>query len=122
MSSYFNIYTSIYFKTNQHTSIVGECLDALYDVTIAYPDKKPLTEHDIAQGMFPSEIHFHIKRSVTRKKYGRIILYILELKLRPINMKIHVFFNIDTAFKLSRRRGSDWKNGFKRFGGRKITC
>ena len=114
---------SIYYKTNQPTSIIGECLDALYDVTIAYPDKKPLTEHDIAQGMFPSEIHFHIKRLVTRKKYVRIILYIdLMFKLRPINMKIHVFFNIDTAFKLSRRRGSDWKNGFKRFGGRKITC
>ena len=73
----YNISYSIYFKTNQPTSIIGECLDALYDVTIAYPDKKPLTEHDIAQGMFPSEIHFHIKRLVTRKKYVGIILYII---------------------------------------------
>ena len=74
----YNIFYSIYFETNQPTLIIGECLDALYDVTIAYPDKKPLTEHDIAQGMFPSEIHFHIKRLVTRQKYVRIILYIVR--------------------------------------------
>ena len=41
---------------------LGECLDAVYDVTIAYPEKKPTNEHDIFNGMFPDEIHFHIKR------------------------------------------------------------
>ena len=37
-------------------------LDAIYDVTIAYPDNLPETEADLAYGSIPSEIHFHIKR------------------------------------------------------------
>ena len=41
---------------------LGECLDAVYDVTIAYPGQKPTNENDILNGLFPDEVHFHIKR------------------------------------------------------------
>ena len=54
--------------------ISGECLDAVYDVTIAYPDTKYrykyLTERDIFNGMFPEEIHFHIKRYTENNEPG----------------------------------------------------
>ena len=44
--------------------ILGECLDAVYDITVAYPDGKPVTEQDVVNGMLPKEIHFHIKRYI----------------------------------------------------------
>ena len=39
-------------------------MDAIYDVTIAYPDKVPLDgELDIVKGVnLPHEVHFHVKR------------------------------------------------------------
>lgn len=36
-------------------------LDAVYDITIAYPDNLPKTELDFVNGVMPHEIHFHIK-------------------------------------------------------------
>ena len=36
-------------------------LDAVYDVTIGYPDVLPKTEVEIAKGIMPREVHFHIK-------------------------------------------------------------
>ena len=36
-------------------------LDAVYDVTIAYPDNLPKTEVDFVNGVMPHEVHFHIK-------------------------------------------------------------
>ena len=36
-------------------------LDAVYDVTIGYPDALPKTEAEIAKGIMPREVHFHIK-------------------------------------------------------------
>ena len=35
-------------------------LDAVYDVTIAYPDALPKTEIELAKGIMPREVHFHI--------------------------------------------------------------
>ena len=35
-------------------------LDAVYDVTIAYPDALPKTEFELAKGIMPREVHFHI--------------------------------------------------------------
>lgn len=37
-------------------------LDAVYDLTIAYPDYIPQSETDLIRGKFPDEVHFHIKR------------------------------------------------------------
>lgn len=37
-------------------------LDAVYDLTIAYPDYIPQSEVDLIKGKLPSEVHFHIKR------------------------------------------------------------
>ncbi|CAG7834512.1 unnamed protein product, partial [Allacma fusca] len=36
-------------------------LDAVYDMTIAYPKTLPECELDILQGKFPQEVHFNIK-------------------------------------------------------------
>ena len=36
-------------------------LDAVYDVTIGYPDVLPKTEIEVAKGIMPREVHFHIK-------------------------------------------------------------
>ena len=36
-------------------------LDAVYDVTIGYPDALPKTEVELAKGIMPREVHFHIK-------------------------------------------------------------
>lgn len=40
----------------------SEQLDAVYDVTVAYPRTLPLTELDLLKGRMPEEVHFHIKR------------------------------------------------------------
>ncbi|KAK4299874.1 hypothetical protein Pmani_027886 [Petrolisthes manimaculis] len=37
-------------------------LDAVYDVTVAYPKTLPLSELDLIKGKMPEEVHFHIKR------------------------------------------------------------
>ncbi|XP_077863859.1 lysocardiolipin acyltransferase 1-like [Saccoglossus kowalevskii] len=37
-------------------------LDAVHDVSVAYPQNLPQREIDILKGDFPREIHFHIKR------------------------------------------------------------
>ncbi|XP_024881027.1 lysocardiolipin acyltransferase 1-like [Temnothorax curvispinosus] len=37
-------------------------LDAVYDLTIAYPDYIPQSEVDLIRGKFPREVHFHIRR------------------------------------------------------------
>ncbi|XP_012273608.1 lysocardiolipin acyltransferase 1 [Orussus abietinus] len=37
-------------------------LDAVYDLTIAYPDNVPQSEADLVKGNLPNEVHFHIKR------------------------------------------------------------
>ncbi|XP_045585152.1 lysocardiolipin acyltransferase 1 isoform X2 [Procambarus clarkii] len=41
-------------------------LNAVYDVTVAYPKTLPLTELDLAKGLMPEEVHFHIKRYQAR--------------------------------------------------------
>jgi lysocardiolipin and lysophospholipid acyltransferase len=37
-------------------------IDAIYDITVAYPDYVPETEASIFTGKFPKEIHFHCHR------------------------------------------------------------
>ena len=37
-------------------------LDAVYDLTIAYPDYVPQSEIDLITGKLPNEVHFNIKR------------------------------------------------------------
>lgn len=37
-------------------------LDAVYDLTIAYPDNIPQSEVDLVKGKLPKEVHFHIER------------------------------------------------------------
>ncbi|XP_036290754.1 lysocardiolipin acyltransferase 1 isoform X1 [Pipistrellus kuhlii] len=40
----------------------GKNLDAVHDITVAYPHNIPQTEKHILQGDFPKEIHFHVNR------------------------------------------------------------
>lgn len=38
------------------------CLDAVYDLTIVYPDVVPQTEKHLVQGKFPKVVKLHVKR------------------------------------------------------------
>lgn len=40
----------------------SQLLDAVYDVTVAYPKTLPHTELDLLKGRMPEEVHFHVKR------------------------------------------------------------
>ncbi|OCT77518.1 lysocardiolipin acyltransferase 1 isoform X1 [Xenopus laevis] len=40
----------------------GNNLDAIHDITVAYPHNIPQTEKHILNGNFPKEIHFHVCR------------------------------------------------------------
>ncbi|XP_011267103.1 lysocardiolipin acyltransferase 1 isoform X3 [Camponotus floridanus] len=60
------IYT-LHPKTTGFTYLVqhlqrANYLDAVYDLTIAYPDRIPQSEIDLIRGKFPDEIYFHIRR------------------------------------------------------------
>lgn len=43
-------------------SISGDNLDAVHDITVAYPKNIPQTERHLVLGLFPREIHFHVRR------------------------------------------------------------
>ncbi|XP_041107027.1 lysocardiolipin acyltransferase 1-like isoform X1 [Polyodon spathula] len=40
----------------------GDNLDAVHDITVAYPQNIPQTERHLVTGHFPREIHFHVQR------------------------------------------------------------
>ncbi|XP_065152057.1 lysocardiolipin acyltransferase 1 [Paramisgurnus dabryanus] len=40
----------------------GGNLDAVHDITVAYPQNIPQTERHLVLGLFPREIHFHVQR------------------------------------------------------------
>lgn len=40
----------------------GKNLDAVHDITVAYPHNIPQTEKHLLEGDFPREIHFHVHR------------------------------------------------------------
>lgn len=40
----------------------GDNLDAVHDITVAYPKNIPQTERHLVLGLFPREIHFHVRR------------------------------------------------------------
>lgn len=40
----------------------GDNLDALHDITVAYPQSAPQTERHLLAGTFPRQIHFHVRR------------------------------------------------------------
>ncbi|XP_068437007.1 lysocardiolipin acyltransferase 1 isoform X1 [Clinocottus analis] len=40
----------------------GDNLDAVHDITVAYPKNIPQTERHLILGHFPREIHFHVRR------------------------------------------------------------
>ncbi|CAL9687069.1 unnamed protein product [Knipowitschia caucasica] len=54
-------------RTTGFTHIVdmlrkGDNLDAVHDITVAYPQNIPQTERHLVLGLFPREIHFHVQR------------------------------------------------------------
>lgn len=40
----------------------GDNLDAVHDITVAYPQNIPQTERHLVMGLFPREIYFHVQR------------------------------------------------------------
>jgi len=58
-------------------SLLKDSLDAVYDMTIGYPEHMPRGEKDILLGIFPQQVHFHIRRYLisdiplnTEKEFG----------------------------------------------------
>ncbi|XP_072313959.1 lysocardiolipin acyltransferase 1 [Eucyclogobius newberryi] len=54
-------------RTTGFTHIVGmlrrgDNLDAVHDITVAYPKNIPQTERHLILGLFPREIYFHVQR------------------------------------------------------------
>lgn len=49
----------LYFYLFQN---LGKNLDAVHDITVAYPHNIPQTEKHLLLGDFPKEIHFHVHR------------------------------------------------------------
>lgn len=43
---------------------IDKQIKAVYDLTIGYPDLLPQSEMDALRGVFPKNVHFHIKRQV----------------------------------------------------------
>lgn len=75
-------------------------LDAVYDVTIAFPDILPKTEFDIGKGIMPREVHFHIRKYEDRdipedqlemKKWLRNLWKEKELGLEYFHLNNHIF-------------------------------
>lgn len=63
------VWTSITALTGHYSVCVshlflnlGKNLDAVHDITVAYPHNIPQTERHLLYGDFPKEIHFHVHR------------------------------------------------------------
>lgn len=56
----------MYIERERHLSScvrsTGDNLDALHDITVAYPQSAPQTERHLLAGTFPHQIHFHVRR------------------------------------------------------------
>lgn len=42
--------------------LIDKQINAVYDLTVGYPDVIPQSEMDALRGVFPKTVHFHIKR------------------------------------------------------------
>jgi hypothetical protein len=49
-------------KIGSESLFLDGLLDAVYDITVGYPQTLPQSEFDILKGHFPEEVHFTIKR------------------------------------------------------------
>lgn len=63
------LYTSCYYVSlftfwseEMWPIFLGDNLDAVHDITVAYPKNIPQTERHLMLGLFPREIHFHVCR------------------------------------------------------------
>jgi len=56
---------------------IDKQMKAVYDLTIGYPDLLPQSEMDALRGVFPKNVHFHIKRQVVTSIY--LFIYFLRL-------------------------------------------
>lgn len=43
-------------------NFIDKQINAVYDLTVGYPDVIPQNEIDALRGVFPKNVHFHIKR------------------------------------------------------------
>ena len=49
-------------QTANESLFLDGLLDAVYDITVGYPQTMPQSEFDILKGRFPEEVHFTITR------------------------------------------------------------
>ncbi|XP_034856737.1 lysocardiolipin acyltransferase 1 isoform X2 [Mirounga angustirostris] len=60
----------------------GKNLDAVHDITVAYPHNIPQTERHLLLGDFPKEIHFHVHRNEPSTPSRLVALHSEQLRVR----------------------------------------
>ncbi|KAM4042921.1 lysocardiolipin acyltransferase 1 isoform 2-T4 [Anomaloglossus baeobatrachus] len=83
----------------------GNNLDAIHDITVAYPHNIPQTEKHILKGNFPKEIHFHVRRypvsSLPASKED-LQLWCQE-RWKEKEERLRTFYEGDRYFDVTRR-------------------
>uniref|UniRef100_A0A8C5MYN6 Lysocardiolipin acyltransferase 1 n=1 Tax=Leptobrachium leishanense TaxID=445787 RepID=A0A8C5MYN6_9ANUR len=83
----------------------GHNLDAIHDITVAYPQNIPQTEKHILNGSFPKEIHFHVCRypvDTLPASKDELQLWCQE-RWKEKEDRLRVFYERDRYFDASRR-------------------
>ncbi|XP_059838508.1 lysocardiolipin acyltransferase 1 [Hypanus sabinus] len=98
----------------------GSNVDAIHDVTVAYPYNIPQSERDLFNGNFPKEIHFHIKRYPAAQlpitleglqEWCRLRWLDKERLLRTFYQGDRSFHSLDPGQDLSPDEGEDQNPG-----------
>lgn len=83
----------------------GNNLDAIHDITVAYPHNIPQTEKHILRGNFPKEIHFHVRRypvSCLPASKEDLQLWCQE-RWKEKEVRLRTFYEGEKYFDVTRR-------------------
>lgn len=83
----------------------GNNLDAIHDITVAYPHNIPQTEKHILMGNFPKEIHFHVCRyPVSSLPVSKEDLQLwCQERWKEKEERLRTFYEGDKYFDVTRR-------------------
>ncbi|KAM4693187.1 lysocardiolipin acyltransferase 1 isoform 1-T2 [Discoglossus pictus] len=83
----------------------GNNLDAIHDITVAYPQNIPQTEKHLLNGVFPKEIHFHVHRypvSSLPDSKEKLQLWCQE-RWKEKEARLRAFYEGERYFDVTRR-------------------
>uniref|UniRef100_A0A0K2SVC8 Lysocardiolipin acyltransferase 1like [Bombus impatiens] n=1 Tax=Lepeophtheirus salmonis TaxID=72036 RepID=A0A0K2SVC8_LEPSM len=86
-------------------------LDAIYDITLSYPDVIPETERDVIHGNLPQRVHMHVKRHPCKSIPTTLIgleKWLLEL-WREKEKYLEIFYT--TSKTENMNKSSSFKSG-----------